>query len=423
MFCLAIQGLVIFFAASSFAEFRVSPGLYIREEYNDNINLDPDGEEEDDFITTIGPTLSILWQTKLVDLSLDYSILFRKYINNPERDETSFDQVQRAHMDATFHLYKEALFLYVSDTLARVPIDEEGKGGLDNELVNLTTQNTLIVNPYLTLRPWRTAGLRFDYTYTNVWNEKDEAIDYERHQYSLTVDKELTARISTYVTLSYSQYRPNEREEVFEDDFASGDFDTQSIRVGGSYFVGERLNLSGYVGQTWIDYKENDLDDEDTTEIWGLNADYQVNRIVSVGAGYSQSVSFSITEGPVENEHYNAYISLATRPTVTLSGFVGETRHLVEERTDDIWGLTLGGDWRLTEKYGLDYSTYFTHFTQDDPTEIDDEHDRYGARLGLYRDVRFGTLRFGYTYNKNVSDIGEDDYDNNIVWAEIRFVF
>ena len=52
-----------------FAEFYLQPSLTLREEYNDNIYLEED-DQEDDFITSITPGISLGWRTEGVDLTL-----------------------------------------------------------------------------------------------------------------------------------------------------------------------------------------------------------------------------------------------------------------------------------------------------------------------------------------------------------------
>ena len=54
---LFIALLMCLFAISSYAEFEMTPGIDLSLEYDDNIFLDPDNEE-DDVITTVTPNIS-----------------------------------------------------------------------------------------------------------------------------------------------------------------------------------------------------------------------------------------------------------------------------------------------------------------------------------------------------------------------------
>jgi len=96
--------------------------------------------------------------------------------------------------------------------------------------------------------------------------------------------------------------------------------------------------------------------------------------------------------------------------------------------------MELDGDIPWTNRMGFDYQLAYTDYDNKDPIEGDEQYKRYGLRFGLYRDMKLGRFRIGYTYNKNVSDEDDDtnnivydgdnnDYTNNIVYVEMRFTF
>ena len=63
----------------AWAEFTLSKGITLRQEYNDNVDLDAE-DEEDDFITIITPRIGLTWSLRdFLDISLSLSLDIREY--------------------------------------------------------------------------------------------------------------------------------------------------------------------------------------------------------------------------------------------------------------------------------------------------------------------------------------------------------
>lgn len=419
--CLKILGgflCCLLSASAALAAFSFTPRVLVREEYNDNLGLTSNNKESD-FITTLHPGFNLTWETRPVTLSLDYGLRFRYYLDHSERNEDSLRQSQRASLAADFNLYREVLFLNITDVYERVTIDEGGAGGIDNDLINLTDSNRLRVNPYLRLQPWRTVTLRADYIYDNVWYERDEAIDYENHTGSLTLTKEISAKVQGWVSGSHSLHRPRSNDRGPTPD-ADRDFDRSDARAGLNWAPTERLSFDGYYGKGWIDYLDRA---NQTLDLYGLGFRYLLGPEKTVGARYDITTSFSVNNGLVENKRYEAFIEFTPKLTSRWSVFYRESDYLILDRFDETLGVSVGGEYPWTNKVGLSYLVLLTRHDREELGVPSEKFKRYGTRLGLYRDMRIGRFHLGYTWNKNDSDIGGNDYTNNIVWAEMRFVF
>ena len=82
--CIALSGE---FAFALEKKFQWSTRITVSEQYDDNINLTADdGGEEDDWITTVGPglTLSVLFEE--TEISLNYDLDFSYYLKNDENN-------------------------------------------------------------------------------------------------------------------------------------------------------------------------------------------------------------------------------------------------------------------------------------------------------------------------------------------------
>lgn len=398
----------LFIPGTSWAEFRLTPAFSLRQEYNDNIYLERD--KEGDFITFVRPSFNLLWNTRVVDLTLDLGLEYEKYWKNSDEDELR--PSQGARLDSTFSLYRDALFLRVTDIYERVPIDEGGKGGVDSNLVNLTDSNRLEINPYLLLQPLRTLRARFDYLYENVWYREEEGDDAETHRYSAILTQQLTPRISADLTGSFSQYRPKDASRSPLDDTGEEEYDRANAGVGLAWQVNDQLSLRGDVGHTWLYYEYRD--DYDST-LFGGQADYQISSTFSAGAAYQEDISTSVEDGARERKKTSAYLAYADRSKVRLTVFGTRDDYLEINRRDVGMGATLDGDVPITNKKGIAWLLSYTDYEEGNY----EEYQRYGGRLEFYHQLRLGRLSLGYTYNRNDSDIPSEDYDNNIVFAQV----
>jgi hypothetical protein len=401
-------------AAQAWADFHIVPRLAVRTEYNDNIFLDH-ADKEDDFITVINPALTLDWETRLVDLSLDFGLEYEKYLDHSDEDELRPSQTSR--LDALWSLYKDKLFLQLTDVYERVPIDEGDKGGVGNNLVNLTDSNRLTVNPYLVLQPLRTLQVRGDYEYENLWYDEEEGIDAETHRFSLQLTQELSPRISATLYGGQTYYRPKDTRSIGDDETENDKYDRQDLRLSLAWQVNEQLALRGHVGKSWLDYDERDNTD---SNLWGTGADYQISPEWSVGGSYQKDVENSVEEGAREREKADIYLRYVKRASVALALYATRDDYLEFDRKDDALGGSCTGELPFTNKMGV---TWLLNYADYEKGENDEQYDRYGIQLALYRQLRLGRLSLGYTLNRNDSNIRENDYTSNIVFASLALTF
>ncbi|MDT8445225.1 MAG: hypothetical protein RQ722_13095, partial [Desulfuromonadales bacterium] len=110
----------------------------------------------------------------------------------------------------------------------------------------------------------------------------------------------------------------------------------------------------------------------------------------------------------------------------------------------DSYGGELSGDLPFNDKVGvtglLRYTNYDDSGIETLPTMIvidnsfvviipgqsgfeAEQYDRYSANFSLYYTTRLGRVSAGYIYNRNDSDLDDENYTNNIVYvsAALRF--
>ena len=437
--CLAL--LMVCFTTQALAEFTLVPGLDLRLEYNDNIFLDPE-DEEDDLITSIAPNISLDWETSRLNVALFASLSMEKYLDHTDEDRIGADANQVSRLDALARLYRELLFVRISNTYQRVPIDEGGRGGEGNTNINLTDSNRFEFNPYLLFQPMKDTRVQLGYTYTNLWYEEEEGDDAESHNHYVSITKGLSARTVMSLSGSFLQYRPKDPEEVLL--FGEGgayDYDRKSVSAGLTYQATERLKLNGQYGHTWLDYGVRADSDAAT---WSVGADYEISSNYTAGIQYSNDYAVSVEDGPSDTERLMAYLAYDERFSLKFSLFTSSRDYVEIDRSTDTYGGELSGDLPFNDKVGVTGLLRYTNFddsgTDDMPASIvsdnsiiiitpgspgidEEQYDRYSLRFSLYYVTRLGRISAGYIYNRQDSDLDDADYTNNILFVAASLTF
>lgn len=409
----------LLFASLAGAEFTMTPGVDLFLEYDDNIYLTSDNEE-DDVITTIAPNISMTWETSRVDLSLYASVLMEKYLNNTDEDRFGAGESKQAsRLDALAKLYREVFFLRVSDSYSRVPIDEGGRGGAGNRNINLTDSNLFQVNPYLQFELMKATTMNVGYTFQDQWYEEDDGIKATSHIYNASLTREMSDRISMSVNGAFSQYRPKDPNKTLLPSRGSDyEHDRRSVDVGLSYQATERLLLKGHYGHAWIDY---DVRSDTDTSIWSANADYEITSSYKAGAAYKRDYDVTVNDGPVLAEDFTAYVSYDDKYKLKCSLFAYYNDYIETIREDEAYGGEVSGELPFDDKTGI--TGFFRYTNYDEDSLFPQKYDRYSTNIALYYETRLGRISGGYTFNHNDSDSRFRDYTNNIIYvnAALRF--
>ncbi len=398
-------------SSMAWGELRMTPTFSLREEYNDNIDLERDGES--DFITLIRAGYDVDWETRLFELNLTLGLEYEKYLDNSDEDDLR--PSQGTQLESTFHLYRDMVFLRISDTYERVAIDEGDEGGIDNNLTNLTDSNRLEINPYALFDLSRTMQLRLDYQYENQWYDEEEGDDADSHRYSATLTKALTAHISSSVTGGFTQYRPKDATESLNDDTGEEEYDRRDISLGLQWQPIEQIVFAGNIGRAWLDYE---FSDDYDTNLLGLSMDYQLSRTLSLALAYQEDISGSVEDGAQDRQEYTFALGYSDRITAQLDLFSRTDDYVEQNRQDDAVGGSLSAEVPFSDKFGMSTLIRYTDYDEDAP-DYSEQYQRYGFQFALFRELRLGRISLGYTYNRNDSDQRDEDYTNNIIYAQL----
>ncbi len=415
---IALSGFLVIFlistASYSFDKLKIVPSVSVREEYNDNLFLSRYDREED-FITTVFPKIEIQSSpNRYLDLELDYGLRFKFYADHDELNDTSIRETQNIEFEAQARPVNR-VFIDITDTYERVPIDDDDSVAEGNVFFNMTDRNTFFISPYVELPVTPTVSTRAGYSYTNIWHMDDELIDSDTHSAFLSFDKRFSSKVDGTVRYTYLAYRP----KLADEQDAVEEYDRQEGAVIIVYRVNTQLEIRGEVGEAWTDFDEEDDDDTNNT-FWNVNTTYSFGSSVA-GAGYSYTLLDSSTSGAYKSQRID--LSFATGRTfrLTITPSYTENKYLNVNRKDEFSGIALEISRPLSQKLNI---LLTGDMEKQKFLPEDRKVDRYslGSRLE-YIVSRSITASVGYRYNNRNSTLDTEDFYNNIAWLQAEVIF
>ena len=420
-------------ATFSYAKFTIDPSLTVREQYNDNIFL-TQTDKADDFITIISPDITLGYSpNSSLDISLGYGFDFRFYSNNSDLNDTSFKDTQHADFRAQARPWN-LVFIDVTDTYRRVPLDVREKFARDNDFENMTESNVFMISPYLDVPIMPTLSLRMGYSFTDEWYDEDTGNNSDSHSAFLSFDKKFPVGLNTSIGYTYLAYRPE----------LSDDYDKNEVFLSAEYQIASNFRVWGGAGIAYLDFSNRSNEDE---TIWNVGSEYYMGILggTTLSVTYSESLSNtdtsdysdtngttdretdlfsereSITTGVTKEKRFDFILSSGQFLEVTINPYYTESEELETDRVDEITGVDVTIERPLTAKLTAALEGYWE--SQEFFPE-DEEVDQYSLGSSIeYLLSRSITTAFGYRFSKRNSNVPGDDYDNNIAWIEAKLTF
>lgn len=391
--------------APAMAAFKVKPRLDLRTEYNDNLFLQRN-QEQGDQITTVAPGLRLGYHASQLSLDADYSLLFKKYNEHTELDETRLRDVQRANLLADLFPGRD-FTLHLSDTLSRVALDERRALGEENDFLNKSNLNDLLVNPSYTFRKIRHFSARIDYRYQRSDYESREGDDSQTHGGNLELSRDLSADLTLLVGGGQSFHRAERTEDYDRLDYYGG------LRLR----LSPRVSLQGRAGQARIE-ADSGRDSEDLLVSAGIDYDYAPKLRMSLTGG--QDFTDSPTLGLYRNRYLNGTLAYSGKFSLDLSGQGQMGEYQTTAREDRSLGVRLALGFPLTPRVNLGLGGDVTYYNFRPEDEVS---YRYGGNLSLSYSYKVLFLRASYAHRVNDSTFAFNDYRNNIVAGELGLHF
>lgn len=220
------------------AEMSLQPSLSVSEEFNDNIN-ETAANKRTDFITRIQPGAAFHYLSPLWTWDARYTFEYRNYARSRRDDEYLHD----ADLKGNISLIDNFLFLDVSDSYHRVPLDvARDPATVSSLFINQTDQNVAVISPYSIWRLGEKTNLKTGYRYTDAryWGE---GIDRREHSGFAELSHEVTSKLT--LTGGYTFTRLLSQPSQYNQHDVSGGF---------KYEYAEKSFIFGQVGNSWLTF-------------------------------------------------------------------------------------------------------------------------------------------------------------------------
>ncbi len=399
----ALLGLPLFLLVTTnlWAAAEFHPYLTVEEEYNDNIYLD-DSSTEEDWITTVQPGLSLTYNNRSVDATVDYSLRYRFYKNNDDDNTDSLSEAQRA--DASVLFFSGRPFtLLITEGISSETLDSRDHGADYNELVNRSTVYRTSVAPEYRLQLVPTFSMVFGYIYDRADYVDSRGIDWYEHNGHLSLVKQLSAGAELYARAAYIIHQSDDVED---------DFERFNYTLGVTQQVSGRITGTVEGGYTQIEY---DTGYDTDNWIWSADVTYHYSDPVTFSLGYSQDFESTALEGLTKLREISLSANYQKDSTTASVELFGNSSEYVRDDHDDKaagiradWSRPLGS--ALTTRLDTEYE--HAKYTDSGP---DEDVDRFTVGASLDYTYRRFLVSLGYRFRFSDSDIDANDYTNNVV--------
>ena len=384
----------------AWAEMEIHPRVMVEEEYNDNIFLDSANEEED-WITTIEPGISLDYRNRSVDASVDYSLRYRFYKENRDENLDDFKDVQRA--DATALLFGNRPFtLRLSEVISREAIDPRDDFEF-SDAENRSTVYRSTVTPEYRLQLVPTFSLLFGYTYDRTDYVDSRGNDAEEHEGRISLVKQLSADSEAFARYAYAMH--------LSDD-AADEFDRHDYTLGITQQLGGRTALSLEGGYSQIEY-DSGFDTDDTN--WLVSIDYRLSEPVTLSLAYTEDFTVTAVDGLTKTKEASlgaAYTKESMSASTEL--FWDNSDYVRLDREDEAYGIRFDFAKPLARAVTVNFDAEYQRAAFDD-LGTNEDVNRFSFGTSLDYEYRRFLASLGYRYRINESDIDANDYTNNIV--------
>ncbi len=406
--------------ASSY-QVSFTPVISISEEYNDNIFLTSDNEE-DDFITTVTPGFTLELTQRENGVSLSYNPGFSFYADHSDLNSWQHEAVLSAWTALTrsTRIELEDAFLYTEDPAPEV------------DILSPITEDPLIERdptlrrgrePYYT----NTASIRLiqqfgssdsfylQYAYTILRNDDPEVDDVDQHAPALGITYWFLPRWGLELEGSLT------RTELDESD----DFDQWSGSITQRYRIDRQIEAFVQYEHTAVRYRQHEDEDSVDYEVFepsfGISYNILDDLLLSLRLGYFKE---DRDEGEdVDGPSGDIELTKTLRNgSISLTGAAGQENTVLNAENlgfTKFYEIGIEADYRFLRKWIGEISGSYRNAVFEE-TETNREDDIIEAGLGLtYAVTNWLSTRLAYSFQTLDSVLPEDEYEENRVLFQV----
>lgn len=394
---LALFSLLVL-SINAWAAAEIHPRLTVGEEYNDNIYLDSSNEE--DWISTVEPGLSLTYGSRSLNANVDYSMRFRFYKNNSDENQNKFKDVQRANAELLFFPGRP-FTLRLAENISSVALDERDNNANYNDVQNRSLLYHSVVAPEYRWQLTPTFSTVVGYIYDRNDYVDSRGNDTDAHEGHFSLVKQISATTEVFARFSYTDHNSDDIDDEFKQ---------QKYTLGITQQLGARISGSLEGGYTKVNQKTSSTVDNNH---WLVDLSYHLSEPVTLTLAYSQDYDVTPENGLIESQEAS-FGANYTRESLTASStlFWNKSDYIQEDREDESYGIRFDLAKPLAKALTANFNAEYSHDKYTDPDEKVDLYTLGGSLDYTYR--RF-LISLGYTHRDSDSDLSDGNYTNNVV--------
>ncbi len=379
-------------------DWRVTPTISFEETFTDNVDLDPDGEEESAFISSVRPGITFFADAARVNWAFSGNVALQ---HQTAGEDEGLDVEVDLNTSGTVELFEDLFFIDGSASVSQEVLNSDtASSGSDENSTNRETIQNYRFSPYIQNRLGDFARAETRYTLSQVFIDSDDASDTTTHEgrFSLNSGPDFT-QFSWGLSLSASEAMPSDDDDISRRD---ANFTT-------TYALTRTFFLIGSVGYQQFD--DGDADNEVDDPTWRTAVRWQPSRRTQVEVGYGQRDDEQSFDGSLRHD-----ITTRTRLSASYSETLRTSQEALGRNLDLIEFNPDSGQFENSETGEVITSV------NDLPFEVNDETTRVSTfRLGLNgsRDRDSFGVNFSAEFEENdgSSDDDEAEYGVSANWG------
>ncbi|WP_282605895.1 XrtA/PEP-CTERM system exopolysaccharide export protein [Pelagibius sp. Alg239-R121] len=367
-------------------DWRVTPTISFNQTFTDNVDLDPDGQEEEAFISTVSPGITFSANAARIRWAFSGDVALS---NQNGGEDEGFNADIDLNSSGNVEVFEDLFFIDGSASVSQEVLNNDtADSGSDDNNSNRDTIQNYRFSPYLQNRFGDFASAETRYRLSQVFIDSDDVSNTTEHElsYNLSSGEDFT-QFTWRLALSASEATSSDDDDVSRRD----------INFTTTYAVTRQFFLIGTVGYQQFDDGDSDNDISDPT--WRTALRWQPSSRTQVEVGYGQSDDETSFDGTVRYD-----ISPRTRFTASYDETLRTSQEALGRNLDNI---VFNPD---TGQFENGDTGQVVDSANDLPFEVDDETTRVSTfRMGL--NGSRGRNTFGSNFRIQTEDNGGGDED------------
>jgi uncharacterized protein (PEP-CTERM system associated) len=270
-------------------DWKFTPSITLSERYTDNVDLEPNGQADSDWITEISPRITMSRNGARIKANVDYSLQGLLYANDSDQNDLRHNLNGRVNAE----LAKELFFLDATARISHQLLSLADAGGLGDPvgIGNTTAVGSYSLSPYLKHRFGSAATVEARLTQDGVFIGDSAVSDTNSTRYQLSA-----VSGNYFPPLSWSANYT--KSDTRNSGTSTSDSGSESASANARYRLSRKFGLLAQASM-----EKNDFAGASTTtnirdySSYGFGAFYTPSRRVSMDVLFNDSDNGSFVSG------------------------------------------------------------------------------------------------------------------------------